>query len=490
MATSPSYSEDFVGGSYDYSAKGESVQRCVNLYPERIEAQGGKTGFCLRSVKALRSWRSLPQISGTCRGLYFDDGSEKLWAVYGRDVWMIGETGVPTKIGSVAAGTGRVSISDNGLDIAFADGTNLYSCSVEDGSGWAATSLPTFGGKAIKPKNVVSLGRMFFIDGSGVDGRRGTIFYSQKNSTSFVDVDSVLNYFDAASMPDAIVALAVVGARLYALRSRSFDIYSLGDVEIVSRVECVSSEIGCASRGSVASIGNNLFWLGSATAGHNSVWLAQGSSAPVRVSTNAIEEKIDGRDLSDALGYCFSERGHFFYALTVRPDRTWVYDLSTQIWHERATRNWDLGENFSWEPAFAATAWNGMVLFGCDNSLKRLEGNEDDDGRPVYRLRTSPVYWTNMLPVVCRELMLDMEVATITDLSARPFCMLKVSTDGGRTFYDVGWRSIGMTGQFRTEIRWENVGYGRTFIASVSFTEPCDVSIFGARLETETGSFR
>lgn len=496
MATTPFYAEDFVGGSYDYSAKGESVQRCVNLYPERVEVKGGKTAFCLRSVKALRSWRSLPQVSGTCRALHFDSSGSRLWAVYDRDVWMFEKNNlVPTKVGQVAAGTGHVSVADNGQQIVFADGSNLWKADANEPAAtiattWTNASLPTFGDEAIEPKNVVSLGRMFFIDGSKVDSRKGTIFYSQKNSTTFVDVDLVLNYFDAASMPDAIVALACVGARLYALRERSYDVYSLGDVEIVSRVEGVSSEIGCASKDSVAALGDSLFWIGSATAGHNSVWCAQGADAPVRVSTNAIEERLRGLDLSDALGYCFAENGHFFYALTVRQLGTWVYDIGTQAWHERATRDWNAGENRSWLPARACTAWDGVVLFGCENKICVLEGNEDDDGFPVYRRRVSPVYWADMVPVVVREIMLDMEVATTKDLTARPFCMMRVSTDGGRTFYDAGRRSIGMTGQFREEVSWENVGYGRSFVADVSFTEACDVAIFGARLEIEKGSFR
>jgi hypothetical protein len=497
MGVSQFYAENFVGGSYDYHAPGESAQRCVNLYPEKIESPSGKTAYCLRSVKALRAWRSLPQISGTCRGLHFDEGTERLWAVYDRDVWMLEKNDlVPVKVGQVAAGTGRVSIADNGQQIVFADGSNLWQADVDEPAAtiattWSAISFPTFGGEAIEPKNAVSLGRMFFVDGAAAStGRKGAIFYTQKNSTTFTDVDGVLNYFEAASQPDAIVALACVGARLYSLRSRSYDVYSLGDVEIVSRVESVSAEIGCASKSSVASIGENLFWLGSAAAGHNSVWMVQGASAPARVSTNAIEDKLKGVDLSAAIGYCFAESGHFFYALTIRPGWTWVFDLGTGQWHERADRDWNAGENRSWLPALAVTVWDGLVVFGCENGLKIAEGDVDDDGNPVYRLRVSPVYWSNLVPVVCRDFMLDMEVATTKDLSARPFCMMRVSTDGARTFYDVGWRSIGMVGQFRTEIAWENVGYGRGFVASVAFTEPCDVTIFGARLEIEEGSFR
>lgn len=494
MATEPFYADDFVGGSYDYSAKGESAQRSVNLYTEQIEAQGGKTKFCLRSVKALRTWKA---ISGTCRGLYFDQSKGALWAVYGADVWRISSAdALPVKVGSVAIDTARVAIAENGIEIVFADGQILYKADLlaDDAtvaSTWSAVSVGTFDGNAIEPANVVQLGRLFFCDGAKRGtARSGTIFYSQINSTTFSDTDGVLNFFDASSVPDDMVALAAVGSRLYALRTRSFDVYALGDVEIVSRVESVASEIGCAARCSVASIGETLFWLGSAHAGHNSVWAVTGASAPIRISTNAIEEQLRGLDLSGAEGYCFGENGHRFYALTIRPGHTWVYDIATRQWHERAKRDWAMGVNYAWEPTLAVTAWDGVILFGCDGGIKELDGDADDDGLPVWRERTSPVYWKTMVPVVVRDFALDMEVATIKDLSARPVVMLSVSTDGGRTFFDLGWRSIGQTGRFRTEIEWQNLGEGRTFVARTTFTEPCDVAIFGARLELETGSFR
>ena len=112
------------------------------------------------------------------------------------------------------------------------------------------------------------------------------------------------------------------------------------------------------------------------------------------------------------------------------------------------------------------------------------------DGKPVWRERVSPIYHADASPIAVRELLLDMQVATTEDLSARPVAMLYVATDEGKLYADAGWKGIGRTGRYRDVVRWFNVGYGRTFSARVVFSENCDVTLFALRLGIEEGSPR
>ena len=42
--------------------------------------------------------------------------------------------------------------------------------------------------------------------------------------------------------------------------------------------------------------------------------------------------------VNDAFAYCYSSEGHTFYVITFPAgNATWVYDASTQMWHERST---------------------------------------------------------------------------------------------------------------------------------------------------------
>lgn len=88
---------------------------------------------------------------------------------------------------------------------------------------------------------------------------------------------------------------------------------------------------------SVAKLDNSLFWLGADARGFGVVYRNQGYNA-LRVSTHAIEFAIQNYDvLTDAIAYTYQQEGHSFYVLTFPTvGKTWVYDVATGLWHERA----------------------------------------------------------------------------------------------------------------------------------------------------------
>ena len=57
------------------------------------------------------------------------------------------------------------------------------------------------------------------------------------------------------------------------------------------------------------------------------------------VSTPQIEYRIGQYDKKDdAVGYIYHQEGHTFYVLTFPTEsKTWCYDLTTRVWHERSS---------------------------------------------------------------------------------------------------------------------------------------------------------
>ena len=492
MALRDVYVQNFVGGSYDYHASGESPQRCVNLIPERIESDSGKTAYCLRSLRALQLKHAE---EGSCLGLYFDNAAARLWYAFGTSVYCLDRFGVEKEVYSnLSLSVKSVKFADNGSSLVMADGTALYACDME-GDGFAQVALPSYDWNgtnySIEPSNVAIVNGSFVIDGA-TKAPFGILFYSQPYSLTFTDSDGILNRFAAESSADGVVALAAVGGRLYIFGERSYEVWAASDDGFLSFVAGTSTEIGCVSRESVAVLGEVVYWLGTSSLGHGSVWAATGVQAPQRVSTNAVEERLRDAvaDASGIYGFAYADEGHQFYCLSARPSVTMVYDLSTQLWHERADRNWEEGRNEAWAPLFCATAFGDQVIFAGAGGLYVLSGLVGSDGKPVWRERVSPIYHADASPIAVRELLLDMQVATTTDLSARPVAMLYVSTDEGKLYTEAGWKGIGRTGRYRDVVRWFNVGYGRTFSARVVFSEECDVTLFAVRLGIEEGSPR
>ena len=518
------YSAEFCAGSYDYRSRGVSVQRAVNLYPEKIEATGGKVQQTLVALQGLRKLHTdLEEIAGVCHGLYQSStgygGVSRLWGVFGSSLYCVyrDQNGafVAELAGSVNDSNAAIGICDNGFDLVVADGTpgklkrwNLMSAPGNAMADYQEILLPKYSHGDddfdISPTQVVCIAQRFVINGAQDGHGFGLLFYSEPASTDFTDSSSgtpVLNFFSAEQSADKVTALAVCEGNLWVFGPRSYEIWSPSDSGFLSFVAGSAGEFGAQSRRSVAVLGDTIYWLGASNAGYNAVWAASGvPSAPTRISTNALEHEIGGfTDRDGAIGMAYSYEGHQFYCLTFPGDRrTFCFDKSVPAWHERTSRDWAQGENREWGPRFCANAW-GNVVFGMDeDGLFRLDDglredtyvDQDDAGRrfPLFLQRVSPIYWSDARSVAIRELLLDCEVGTTPKLEGQgrvPKVLLEVSTDGGNTWRGCPMRTIGVQGDYKRVIKWRNLGAGRSFVARMTITEPIPMVIYGLRLTVE-----
>jgi len=121
---------------------------------------------------------------------------------------------------------------------------------------------------------------------------------------------------------------------------------------------------GIAAPFSAVVMDNTIFWLGADATGGGIVWKASGYT-PQRVSTHAVETMLHRLSrFNDAIAWVYSQEGHLFYVLYLpQADTTWVYDVASNLWHERAL--WDT-VTMRWKPHVGIThayAW-GMNLVG------------------------------------------------------------------------------------------------------------------------------
>lgn len=65
--------------------------------------------------------------------------------------------------------------------------------------------------------------------------------------------------------------------------------------------------------------------------------------------------------------------------------------------------------------------------------------------------------------------------------------MLRVSRDGGRTWGQERWTSLGAIGEYKKAVRFNRLGSGRVMVVELSVTDPIDVSITGAAFEIAPG---
>ena len=218
---------------------------------------------------------------------------------------------------------------------------------------------------------------------------------------------------------------------------------------------------------------------------------------PQRISTHAIEYAIQNyADITDALGWGEQHEGHLWYVLTFpSANATWVYDLTTNLWHERAYLTPATGE-LGRHRANAHTFAFGKHLVGdyADGRLYELdEQTYTDDGDALKWLRRCPYVAAPNLPYVFFHwLQLDMETGVGLDGAAGPGqdppVLLRWSDDSAHTWGTEHWTSAGRIGQFQQRAMWRRLGRSRARVFEVSGTAPCKRTLLGAHLETEVAT--
>lgn len=328
-----------LGASYVARSINAADNRCVNLFPEAIP-EGGKTAGFLNRAPGLEFLQTVG--TGPIRALWAHqtNGSD-FYVVSGIEVYKLSSmTGTPQLLGTVS-GTGPVSIADNGATIFFACNGPSYTY-----------FEPTNSFDQITDVNFPGAVTVAYIDTLFVfnepNSQRVWSVVTQNAITGDYIYPLVFDPLTFASIdgsPDGVVAINVDHRQMWVFGTDSTEVwYDVGGSAFpLTPIQGAFNEIGCVAAYSVAKLDNTLWWLGSDARGQGIVYKANGY-AGVRVSTHAIEYAIaQYGNLSDALAYTYQQEGHAFYVLIFpSANATWVYDVSTQAWHERA--GFDNGE--------------------------------------------------------------------------------------------------------------------------------------------------
>lgn len=473
----------FIGPSYTLQSVNVDCQRCVNLYPEINELGTGKE----REVAALVSPPGLRPLSdfsaysvaNGMRGLYAASTGE-LFALGGQFLFLVLPDWTYRYVGTLSNSVGAVSWADNGTQVVLVDDGSAYSCSL-DGSSFAQITDPAFPGAS----------QVTFQDGYFIFSKPDSeqFFLSGINSLDF----DALDIGSAEGSPDNLVGLISDHQNLYLFGSLSTEVwYDSGASNFpFERVQGAIIEVGCASSATIARIQGTIFWLGLDAQGRGIVYRTQGYQ-PVRISTYALEKILaDVGDASGASAWSYQQSGHTFYCLNVPGfETTWVYDLSTQLWHERAT--FKLGRFSPFRVSAHAFAYGtNVVSDGLGTAIYALDPTiYTDDGDIVVRERTAPHFSQDMLRQFHSRFQLDIETGVGIDGSGQgtdPQVMLQWSDDGGHSWSNEKWQSIGPIGARLTRVIWRRLGVTRDRVYRVRIAEPVKVTLLGAELDVDGG---
>ena len=465
-----------LGSAYVARSVNAADNRMVNLFPE-IVPEAGKEPAYLQRAPGLRLLTTVG--TGPIRGISSFNGN--LYVVSGEQLIKLDAAYTATVLGTVSGATEPVSMANNGIQLFVACNGPSYVYN-SDTLAFGQITDPDFPGALT----------VSFLDGYFVfiEPNSQRVWVTALNDPTSIDP---LDFASAEGDPDGLISSIVNQGQVWLFGTNSVEVwYDSGNVDFpLQRIQGAFNEIGCAATFSVAKLDNGLFWLGQDARGTGMVYRANGYTG-VRISTHAVEWQIQQYDtISDAVAYTYQQDGHSFYVLNFpSANTTWVYDVATQAWHERA--GWVNGA-FTRHRANCQTFFSNNVTVGDyqNGNIYAFDldvyADHDRVQKWLRSWRALPTGENNFKRTTQHSLQLDCEsgVGLETGQGDDPQVMLRWSDDGGHTWSREHWSGMGRIGQYYRRVFWRRLGMTlklRDRVYEVSGTDPVKVAIMGANL--------
>ncbi|MBS1044558.1 hypothetical protein [Gluconobacter cerinus] len=473
------------GGSYVARSASVAAQRCLNLYPEPLpQTQGEPVAYAHYPTPGLVK---IIQTAGHGRGAYQTTQGD-LIIVMGVQVLVVFPSGEVKAIGTITSSTMPVRISDNGTTLFIVDGTRTggWYCALPSKIGGEYGGFAQIKDEAFYGSRTIAILDTFFlfVNPDTTNWYTSPAQFSDEATTPF---DSLYVASDTTSL-STIVGVGVLGQYIWLFGRNQIEFWSDSGASDFpfARVPGVTIEAGCISPYSIANVPTTantlngaIMWLGRDRSGYARVYLGQQTTA-APVSTFPVDGALQAMgDLSLAVANVYQQDGHVFYVLTIPgQSSSWVYDVSTGLWHERCSLD-ENGNEAQVRPVFWAQAYGKIWAVDRDNgAIYQVSTNAyDDAGLPIKRQRAFPHLLTDGSRGIHRKFMLDMQQAANVTVN------VDWSDDRGTTFYSPQSLALGSTGNVWPTL-WR-LGMARDRVYRLTWTDPGATALMGAFIDID-----
>ncbi len=452
---------DICGGAYNLKAP-VAVQECINLFPE-IEQQGSQSRRILRRFPGLKSFKDLS--NGSIRGMRRVGGV--LYVVAGTGLFSITSAGVASANLGTIPGTAIVSMAHDGTNLVIVLGTTSQFTWDTDGSSFSTVTLP------------FASSRVFFLDTFFVHQRPDTanFFWSASGSaTSY----SALDFATKEGQPGNIITTITSNRDLILFGEETTETWrNVGGSDLpFQRQEGTFQERGAVALKAPIEMDNDIYYIGDDRVIYKMVGVN-----PVRISHHAIEKWLDEQTkahVDDAFGMTITHQGHYWYILSLA-ESTWVYDATVS--NMTGGNEWfqllSLDEK-NWRVDVVENAYGKTFCGGGDGIIYELDQDTlNENGERQLKQRVTPYYSSDRHKVSFNELNLAFEEAVATSSVADPLVSLEISSNGGRTYNNKRFRSLGQLGQYAKKAIWRRNGAPRNVVFRLTVTDDVEVTYVG-----------
>ena len=360
--------------------------------------------------------------------------------------------------------------------------------------------------------------------------------YSRPSSQQFGASDALspisqqLSFASKDGAPDQLVALIVDHREVYLLGESSSEVWV--DAGLFpfpfQRIPGTSTQHGIAAQNSVSRVGNSFAYVSRNLRGQGQIMQMNGY-VPQRISTHAVENTLVNQYINDAIAWTYQLEGHEVYVVSFPTiNITWAFDATTNLWYK-----WlycTTANQYQRHRGNCSCVFQGMVLVGdyANGKIYELDStNYTDDGNNIRRLRRAPHLVADLQRQYFEEFQIQFQPGVgFTGLSVAPYiyigtpytiyptatlvipatqtvvigfatlqnqtttlpqAMLRWSDDGGSTWSNEHWVTIGQTGKYKNRAIWRRLGQARDRVFEVVVTDPVKAVIVSANLKASGG---
>ena len=475
MATPYAYRREenlnFTGPHMSGRSLNVHAQTCINWYPE-VTKDTEKTKIALMPTPGTQVVKSVG--IGPHRGSIVHKGVA--YYVSGNELISQSTTDVFTSLGTLNTSNGRVSMASNGSfgdQLVIVDGTDGWIYDT-DATTFTIISDAQF---PASPTQVVYVDSFFLV----IAADSGQFNISSSNDGTAWDA---LDFANAERQPDNTLAVKVLGRDIYFVGQSTTEVWTNtgGRFPFEPYANGVLEE-GTVSAWSVAKTSEGIIFVTSNERGQGKVIGINGTNKKV-LSNPTVEFHLNSYgDMSDCYAFVYEQAGHTFYQVSFpSAEKTWVFDVTMMDselgWHQRST-------NDARHIASTHVFFNNKHYVGSYNSSSLYELSLDvntDNGVAIKRERAGIHLQINRKRIRYDKLELEFEtgVGLITGQGSDPKIILDWSDDGGHTWSNARYISIGGIGEYGKRALAHHLGTARDRVFRVRGSDPVKYVLIGA----------
>jgi hypothetical protein len=453
--------------SYQLASVQSSPERLVNCFVEQLPPDA-KGPVRLTRAPGITEFADLGD--GPVVEIHYAPAFDKLYVVSGEKLYSVSSTGASAELGTV--GAGRTSITSNTASVAVCVSPNVYTW---DGATFAQVTDADF--------NAVGALNLCFLDNYLVfPFAEGTSFggFDLGSSSSY----DALSFATPEGDPDKINGIISDHRQLFIGGQKSIELWDNTGASGFPFERGINAfvEQGVANGETMVKCDNTVMWLA-----NDQTYRRLSGVVPVRFSQHGIEDQLRNMTISSAKSFDYQLSGHINYVSNF-DEATFVYDATTQLWHERQSYGYD-----NWRGSCHAEAWQRQFV-GDRTSGKVGYINQDayDEfgDTLVMQWTYQPVFQEGRQLTHNRlEAEFDVGVGTSSGTGSDPQVSLEYSDDGGKTWNFAESQSLGALGNYGVTVVWSGLGTAARRVYRMSVSDPVNVSLTGTWIEADIGGY-